>query len=247
MAEGTSSRPVVVRERADDSGLLVHPGWREAWPWLVQGTTTRRFHAAARAGGDGATWKRMAGLTGCPHIVRGRQAHGAQVARHGAGPPGVFAADNVDGHATCEPGVLLTVSVGDCVPVSLVDPGQRIAALLHAGWRGIAAGILEAGLEAVEALDSVPENLYVHLGPAVCAGCYEVGPEVHAALGLPAPEVPAPVDLRAVLAQRAVGLGVPGAHLTVSRFCTRCDDGFYSHRAGDTGRQVGFLGMGAAL
>src|SRR5690606_18360795 len=102
----------------------------------------------------------------------------------------------IDGHATRAPGLLLAVSVADCVPVSLVDPERRAVALLHAGWRGAAAGILERGLEVLaERLLARPEDLHVHLGPAICGGCYEVGPEVHRALGLPEPPAPAPVDL----------------------------------------------------
>jgi hypothetical protein len=117
--------------------------------------------------------------------------------------------------------------------------------VVHAGWRGTAAGALEAGLDVfAERLGSRPEDLHVHLGPAICGSCYEVGPEVHAALSLPAPGGRAPADLRAVLVRRALTAGVDGGRVTVSEWCTRCGDSpFFSHRGGDSERQVAFAGL----
>jgi hypothetical protein len=87
-------------------------------------------------------------------------------------------------------------------------------------------------------------DLLVHLGPAICGKCYEVGPEVFTALGLPAPRAPRPVDLRGVLAARAAAEGVDPSRLTISAHCTRCTgSGLFSHRGGDLGRQVGYIGV----
>jgi copper oxidase (laccase) domain-containing protein len=144
---------------------------------------------------------------------------------------------------TAQASVLLAVTVADCVPVSLVDPVMRRVGLLHAGWRGTAAGVLERGVAAMGEGASA-RALRVHLGPAICGLCYEVGPEVFAALGEPAPAEPTPLDLRAVLARRAVVLGVAPEHVTVSAHCTRCTGSeLFSHRGGDRGRQVGYLGI----
>jgi hypothetical protein len=88
--------------------------------------------------------------------------------------------------------------------------------------------------------------LWVHCGPAICGDCYEVGPEVHAALRLPTPPERSPVDLRAVLSARAVAAGVPAGTVSTSSWCTRCDAScFFSYRAGDAGRQLGLLGVRA--
>ena len=131
------------------------------------------------------------------------------------------------------------------LPVFVVEPRRRAVALLHAGWRGAAAGILELGLEVLgERLGSRAEDLLVHLGPAICGSCYEVGPEVFRGLGLPEPGAPAPVDLRAALAHRAVAAGVAAGSISVSAHCTLCGDaGLFSHRRGDRARQVGYLGV----
>jgi YfiH family protein len=164
---------------------------------------------------------------------------------HDAGPPGLHIAAACDGHATAAAGVLLTVGLADCVGVSVVDPARRAVLLVHAGWRGLAAGILERGLDVLsERAASRPRDLHVHFGPAICGACYEVGPEVHAALGQPVPSGPSPIDLRAVLAKRAETSGVDRGRITVSGQCTRCGDSpFFSHRAGSFERQVAFLGI----
>ena len=111
--------------------------------------------------------------------------------------------------------------------------------MLHGGWRGTAAGILRRGLSGLPSVSRV----WIHLGPAVCGRCYEVGPEVHEQLGLEPPATPSPVDVRGVLAHQAIETGVAPDRITVSEHCTRCGEGFFSHRGGDTGRQVGFLGI----
>jgi hypothetical protein len=146
---------------------------------------------------------------------------------------------------TAVPHVLLTVGLADCVGVSIVDPVRRAVALLHCGWRGTVAGMLETGVETLrERLDSHPSDLHVHLGPAICGECYEVGPEVHEALGLEVPQGPRPVDLRRVLALRAAAAGAEADRITVSEHCTRCGESpFFSHRGGAVERHQAYLGV----
>lgn len=232
---------------------LVHGRWREELPWLVQGTTTRwargaEFDLGLYSDGSPAErvrehWSRLLASTGMRAGLHARQVHGAEVRTHASSATGLNLVDPCDGHVTAQASVLLAVTVADCVPVSLVDPVMRRVGLLHAGWRGTAAGVLERGAAAMGEGTSA-RDLRVHLGPAICGRCYEVGPEVFAALGEPAPAGPAPLDLRAVLARRAVVLGVAPEHVTVSAHCTRCTGSeLFSHRGGDRGRQVGYLGI----
>lgn len=233
---------------------FTHPEWAGRFPWLVQGTTGRGeaarpydlglFAAASPAARVSENWTALRNDTGMPRAVHAHQVHGAAVRLHHAGPPGLHVADPCDGHATSAPGVLLAVTVADCVPVFVVDPRRRAVALLHAGWRGAAQGILEAGLRVLtERMGSTASDLEVHLGPSICGSCYEVGPEVFAALGLAEPDEPAPLDLRAALADRAATAGVPRDGLTVSDRCTLCGPGLFSHRGGRAERQVGYLGV----
>jgi YfiH family protein len=157
----------------------------------------------------------------------------------------LFISPEADGHATGEPGILMAVTVADCVPVFLLDPGRRSGAVLHAGWRGVVAGVLDAGIELMKSrFGSAAEDLFLHLGPAICGDCYEVGAEVHEALGLPLPEGPRPVDLRGILARNALARDIRSQQVTASVHCTRCRPSpFFSHRGGDVERQVGYLGI----
>lgn len=178
-------------------------------------------------------------------VVRSRQVHGSTVHVHAEPPGGVIVLEDGDGHVTAAAGLLLTVTVADCVPVFIADPDTRAVGLLHAGWRGTAEGILEAGIHAMaSSFGSVPAALAVHLGPAICGGCYEVGPEVFRSLGERPPPGPRPIDLRRVIRGRAGAAGVRDESVTVSGECTLCGDGrYFSHRRGDTGRQRAYVGI----
>jgi polyphenol oxidase len=258
----TNGELAPVRERRVDGPvpLFVHPAWSVRFPWLIQGTTAGGraeldlgLFGAAPVGEVLGRWQALRQQLDVTHTVHARQVHQARLLHHKGGSPWLHLADGYDGHLTRTPSVALTVSVADCVPVFLVCPPARACALLHAGWRGAAAGILEAGVRELADLTGVAAaDFVVHLGPAICGRCYEVGPEVHRALGLPEPAAPEPVDVRAALARRAVAAGIPAAAVSVSEHCTRCGAGseasgraFFSHRAGDRGRQLGVLGIRA--
>lgn len=235
--------------------LWRHPEWVERFPWLVQGTT-------GAGGGDepfdlglfgvqpvGAVlgrWRTLLAALEVDSAVHARQVHGADVRVHETGCEGIRILDGYDGHVTEAAGVLLTVSVADCVPIFVVDPVRRAVAVLHAGWRGAAAGVLERGIAALRDRGHEAADLWIHCGPAICARRYEVGPEVHAAVNpeRPTPEAPTPIDLRAALARRAAAAGVPEPQISGSEWCTRCGPGeFFSHRGGSAARQVGVVAI----
>jgi copper oxidase (laccase) domain-containing protein len=131
------------------------------------------------------------------------------------------------------------ISVADCVPVFVAHP-SGIAGLLHAGWRGTAARIVPAALAEMAERGAPAAEARVHLGPGICGACYQVGPDVYQQLTGRQTNGPALVDLRAILAEQARECGVRS--VTISRWCTRCDNTmFYSHRCGDSGRQVAAL------
>ena len=244
-----------VREpRTDAGGIPLHPvpAWTAAFPGRVHGTTGAGGSPDGRGDTDlglfgetptgraQARWAALRDALGVRRAVHSEQVHGARVIEHMERLPGLFLTHGYDGHVTGYPGILLTVSVADCVPIFLADAELHRIGLLHGGWRGTVAGIVEAGLDA---MGGDPGRLHAHLGPAICGRCYEVGPEVHEGLGLRVPDAPAPVDLRAVQARRLVEGGVRADRITVSSWCVKHDDGFFSHRAGDAGRQLGVLGV----
>lgn len=220
------------------------PGWD--FDWLVHGTTGDAepgdlgLFGPSPAGTVHARWRALLEALGTPRAVHSHQVHGDRVLHHGGGDAGLLVTEGYDGHATAAKGVLLTVSVADCVPIFLVDVRKRSVALLHGGWRGTVAGVVEAGLDA---LGAAGVDVFAHLGPAICGECYEVGPEVHHALGLEVPTTNTPVDLRAVQARRLRTAGVPAEQITISGHCTLCGGGFYSHRGGGRERQLGVLAL----
>jgi polyphenol oxidase len=174
-----------------------------------------------------------------PRLATAAQVHGAAIAVHDRGWSGWLRVDDADGHVSMTRGIALAVTVADCVPVLVAHPSGAIAAL-HAGWRGTAAGILPAGLHALAARGVPTGELHVHLGPAICGACYEFGADVYLQLTGRDPGRATTVDVRAILADQARAAGV--RHLTVSSACTRCDgERFFSHRAGDAGRQLGVI------
>ncbi|MDX6590297.1 MAG: purine-nucleoside/S-methyl-5-thioadenosine phosphorylase / adenosine deaminase [Solirubrobacterales bacterium] len=172
-------------------------------------------------------------------IPIGLQVHAAEIARHDAPQvPSPFAQPGsdlpqVDGHVVSAPGLAPLVFVADCLPVALAGPAG--VAMLHCGWRGLAAGILAAGAEAVGATDAA-------IGPGIGPCCYEVGEEVLAAFadlgqGIAANRM---LDLPEVARRLLERAGVE--RVESAGLCTSCESElFFSHRRdrGRTGRQAG--------
>jgi YfiH family protein len=169
------------------------------------------------------------------------QVHAAELSFHG-GPqqpspfahPGSPIAD-VDGHVVTEPGLAPLVFTADCLPVALAGPGG--VAMLHCGWRGLAAGIVAAGAEAVGATEAA-------IGPGIGSCCYEVGDEVlgsFAELGAGV-AVGRMLDLAEVARRLLREAGVE--RIESAGLCTCCEpELFFSHRrdGGRTGRQGGLV------
>lgn len=167
------------------------------------------------------------------------QVHGDRIIEHGDQWFGWLRdTSGADGHITASPGTGMVVTLADCVPIFLAHP-SGVCAVLHSGWKGTAARILDRGLERFTTRGFSVADVRVHLGPAICGKCYEVGPEVIGAVRGDTVDRPTLLDLRDVLAMQA---RQAGAVVTISNWCTRChNEKFFSHRAGDTGRQVGVI------
>jgi hypothetical protein len=172
-------------------------------------------------------------------LATARQVHGAHVLVHDGPWTGWLRGPAADGHVAPARGTALAVSVADCVPVFVAHPSGATA-LLHSGWRGTEANILAVAVRLLESRGCRPGDLRVVTGAAICGACYEVSPDVYGRLTGRHVEAPTPVDLRALIAGQARALRV--RDVRADGPCTRCDnDRFYSHRAGDLGRQLGVL------
>lgn len=188
-----------------------------------------------------ARWASLRALVGGndARLATAMQVHGAAILEHHGDWRGWLRGPDADGHISVERGTAMAVTVADCVPVFLVHPSGATAAL-HSGWRGTAARITERAIGRFAALGMSADDLRLHCGPAVCGRCYEVSPDVYYDLTGRSVEVPTPVDLRALIAEHARDAGV--RTISISDQCTRCNnDRFYSHRAGDAGRQLGVI------
>ena len=82
-----------------------------------------------------------------------------------------------DALVTATPGLALTILTADCQPVLFCDPDANVIGAAHAGWRGALDGVLEATLDAMEALGATRENTRAVIGPSISQAAYEVGPE----------------------------------------------------------------------
>jgi len=170
-------------------------------------------------------------------LAWGHQVHGNVVAVASAPTD---APEQADGQATAVAGVAATVMVADCLPVALA--GEGAVAMVHAGWRGLAAGVIAAGVERLRELGA-RGPLSAAIGPGAGPCCYEVGEEVHAAFSAHGAGVRRGrnLDLKAIAARELARAGVPVVHDV--GLCTICSDPslFFSHRRdrGVTGRQAG--------
>jgi YfiH family protein len=186
---------------------------------------------------------RLAELVGVPwaRFARGRQVHEAAVRRVAEIPAGEPPVPS-DGQATALPGVPAIVLTADCLPIALAADSS--VAMLHAGWRGLAAGVMEEGVRALREVGGAgPVRAAVGPGAGVC--CYEVGEEVHAAFVCDGADVRdgRRLDLKLIARRRLRAAGVDEV-LDVG-LCTMHEPAelFYSHRrdGGITGRQGGVV------
>lgn len=172
------------------------------------------------------------------------QVHGAEVVRPRAGEAGRRA----DAAVTTERGVVLAVKTADCAPVLFCDRAGTVVAVAHAGWRGLAAGVVE---NTVAAMAREPQDLIAWIGPHIGQDAFEVGPEVRDAfVAVDAAATSAfragagdrwHADLGALVRQRLARAGV-GETYADGR-CTHADPTmFFSYRrARETGRMASLI------
>jgi YfiH family protein len=186
------------------------------------------------------------------HVVSPQQVHGVNVVGVGTQHRGTTI-PSTDSLFTAESSVALLLRFADCVPVFLYDARRHVGALAHAGWRGVAAGVVTNTIAAMgRDLGCVPSDMIACLGPAIGPCCYTVGPDVAAQVthGVALHSGPlssnqregVQLDLPAAVRLQLLRAGVQ--HVEQSGLCTSCHtDEFFSHRAegGRTGRFAALL------
>lgn len=255
-----------------DAGTRLPLAWAD-WPTPagVRALTTRRhgaghsqppfaqFNLGNRTAADGddpeavarnrALLQQGLDLPSAPHWLR--QVHGTTVLRFDAAPSQGAEEPNADAAVTSAPGVVLAILTADCLPVVFAarDGGEVAAA--HAGWRGLADGMLEA---TVRAMETPAARLVAWLGPAAGPADYEIGEEVHRAFVGHDPAAESAfvatrpghwkVDLFALARQRLQAAGLDPADIHGGGVSTMADPDLYSHRRDRrTGRMATLVWM----
>jgi polyphenol oxidase len=247
--------PQLVAEERSGVNLLCDPGALEAG--LLVAFTDRRggvsappyaeLNLAARVGDDvGAVMenRRRAGKAAGfddARLALSRQVHGKELINVTSEQSGVIG--EADGLVVSGPGAVVGILTADCAPVVVASQnGNRRAAVLHAGWRGLVAGVLPDGVAEIGGASAA------WIGPCIKACCYEVGREVVAAFeeaGLPVERrsgeggyVDVADGARASLAKAGI------TNVVDSGVCTHCNPDYYSYRRdGVTGRQGAFVSL----
>jgi len=183
---------------------------------------------------------------GITELALMQQVHGSMVTRVDA--PGIYPA--CDAMITNCSRLYLCVTVADCVPVFLLDRAVHGLAVVHAGWRGTAAGIVSAAVDALTvAYGALPSRIEAFIGPAAGACCYEVGAEVAGALDAGSITVrngKQYADLKSANVAQLVRAGVSASLIEVHPACTIHEAASYhSHRRDGyrSGRMVGVAGI----
>lgn len=207
----------------------------------------RRPHLpSVLAGARAEVCERIGVMPGDLHLMQ--QVHGSHVGIVDAATPRGAEVRGVDAMVTAEAGRPLVVLVADCVPLLLASDDGPVAAV-HAGRRGIAAGVIGTALEALGRLRADPGSLRAAIGPAIGGCCYEVPAPMRDEFARERPAAAATttwgtpsLDLPAAVAAELGSAGV--ARVTDVGRCTRCAPAgaYFSHRADPAaGRQAGIV------
>lgn len=244
--------------------LVRRPPVFEDFPGLIVGESTRHggvslapFHSLnlGKSTADNPVHiaenrRRFAGATGFDlgMLAWSYQVHGDQIL-HARTPGG---AEGYDALISDSPGVVLAVTVADCVPVLIFDVRNKAVAAVHAGWRGTVAGLAGKTLAAMSAaFGTRGEDCRAYVGTCIDECSFEVGEEV--ALHFPDEfkQVSALtgkyyVDLKKANAAQLRRAGLSDAQIGISPYCTVRDNAdYFSHRAekGTTGRMMAVIGL----
>jgi YfiH family protein len=253
-AQSTSSIPILT---AWDAPKLAH-----GFLGRVGGVSTGPFESLNLAywvGDDNAhvdeNWRRLREVIGEVPIARCNQVHGNSVR--------IVIRENLeerpegDGMVTAERGILLAVASADCVPILMTDVRGEIVGAIHAGWRGIIAGIAEQGVRAMERLGARPHEIRAALGPSIGQCCFEVDEDLahrfarevagSARRARPGRPGKSHLYLRAIVTDQLMRAGLLRESIVNVGPCTKCaNDRFFSRRANaSSGLQLSFIGIRA--
>jgi purine-nucleoside/S-methyl-5'-thioadenosine phosphorylase / adenosine deaminase len=196
--------------------------------------------------------RRVRAATGNASLVYGRQVHGGTllaIHEHLPLDPEIpYPLEGVDGFISSVPGLTMMVKVADCQGVLLFDPRRRVAAAVHAGWRGSVQNVVGKAVRLMAAeFQCRPADLIAGISPSLGPCCAEFRNWRHELPEhfLPYQVRPTYFDFWAISRAQLMEAGVPGENIEIAGLCTRCHpDVFYSYRGeGQTGRSAVTIGV----
>ncbi len=233
-----------------EAWFTTRKGGRSEGPW-------RWLNVDARGGDDpeavDANREAVLAAAGLTGLFLPRQVHGRGILIAGGTPEGFVYGPEADAVVAGRAGPALGVMTADCVPVLLCHDRRPVTAAVHAGWRGVAEGLVPAALEFMRRRwEVVGRDFGAYLGPAIGPCCYETDEDVAARVAAAAGDAavvrggaPKPkVDLVLAVARQLEGCGLDPGRIWTSGLCTSCSaDLFYSYRRDGftTGRMASFV------
>jgi YfiH family protein len=171
------------------------------------------------------------------------QIHSSNVAN--SSEPGFY--EQADGLICAADHLVLSVKIADCIPIYLVDITTGVFGLLHAGWRGIKAGIIQSGIEKFAEIGGSERGIHAFLGPSIRNCCFIVGEDVAAFFPRDFVSVKndkLTVDLQGVVSQQLMSSGVRPSNIEDAEKCNCCSSDFYSYRrqGKKAGRMIAIIG-----
>lgn len=215
-----------------DSSSVLRAQKLEQFPWLFHGFGTRLS----------VGWPASAAL------ATAKQTH-SDIVLIATGPGNCGSGD---GLISRKSGLTVAIRTADCLPVVIVDPTTRAVAAVHAGWRGVVAGIVPKALASMKLeFGSRPEDLEIAIGPGIGPCCFEVGPEVAIQFAPFFPErddltVRTKVDLAETVIRQLGRNGVSEEQVSVCRLCSCCEPALFESYRRDrekAGRMVAATGI----
>lgn len=156
---------------------------------------------------------------------------------------------DTDGIITNNKELVLSIQVADCIPIYLYDDQNQNIGLVHAGWRGVATGIIKNSIEKMKNLDSKSIDIEVLLGPSIRQCCFEIGPEVGKLFDGKFQKIGKSdrtyLDLQSAVIDKLINMNIQNKNIIDIKECTCCSDQYHSFRrdGNKAGRMIAMMGF----
>lgn len=140
-----------------------------------------------------------------------------------------------DALVTETPGVFLSVTAADCLPIFLHEKNKRVIGIIHAGWRGAVGAVIEKTVAGILSLGGRAEDIRAAIGPAIGPCHFEIGPDILDRFSdhlerIMKKDRKTFADLKGIACDKMIRSGISEESIAISPVCTYCEQGFFSYR-----------------